>query len=482
MKKNLKTIYLICWHIIPALVCLGQAPVNDWYIGHNQVMSMNKNHTISAINKELPATNPLLVQEGLANAFAENGDLLFYTDGETVFNSKGLIIENGAGLFGNFSATQCLIIPTPGSGNSSFFIITSDSEGGDKGVCYSIVENRNGKLRISQKNIPILTSATEKMAITWNAEGTGYWLILHTWADAHFYVYPISEEGVGTPVKSEIGMVYGGCCSAVGHMKVSPDGKTLASAIYDKGIEVYHFDNSTGKIDEVLGKLESKDASNRPYGLEFSNSNQFLYVSSHGSPSRIIQIDLTQDEFGESIIATSPQYHYFRALQMGPDGQIYTNCQDNIGIIENPEKAGDASKYSYNVIAKTTPGSALLYGLPYIIPKYTPESRADEAVHTERNLKDFIPNAFSPNQDGNNDVFRVITEKFLLPEEEITFFELQVFNRNGQKVFETDNAEEGWDGTYQALKLPVDVYIWSIVLKTNLDEEITLKGDLTLTR
>jgi gliding motility-associated-like protein len=54
----------------------------------------------------------------------------------------------------------------------------------------------------------------------------------------------------------------------------------------------------------------------------------------------------------------------------------------------------------------------------------------------------FLPNTFSPNQDGSNDLFRPFPYKFV---EDVDF---KIFNRWGNLVFETTDPDIGWDGTY----------------------------------
>lgn len=68
----------------------------------------------------------------------------------------------------------------------------------------------------------------------------------------------------------------------------------------------------------------------------------------------------------------------------------------------------------------------------------------------------FIPTSFTPNGDGKNDVFRVITDQ-PLPN-----FHLQVFNRFGEKVFESFDALKGWDGKIKNSKAPSGTYIYQL--------------------
>ncbi len=71
----------------------------------------------------------------------------------------------------------------------------------------------------------------------------------------------------------------------------------------------------------------------------------------------------------------------------------------------------------------------------------------------------FVPNSFTPNRDNLNDVF--------IPKlQGVMEYELQVFNRWGQLIFETDNLKTGWDGSYNNSPSPEGVYIWKIKAKT----------------
>lgn len=85
----------------------------------------------------------------------------------------------------------------------------------------------------------------------------------------------------------------------------------------------------------------------------------------------------------------------------------------------------------------------------------------------------FIPNAFSPNNDGINDTWGI---PFLDP---FLNADVRVFNRYGQLVFQTKGAVVSWDGRYKGTPLPPGVYIYTIDLKKDTQP---LKGWITLLR
>lgn len=84
-----------------------------------------------------------------------------------------------------------------------------------------------------------------------------------------------------------------------------------------------------------------------------------------------------------------------------------------------------------------------------------------------------IPNAFSPNNDGINDVL------YVLGDDNCCEFTMKIFDRWGEKLFETNNINNGWDGTYRGKLLDVGVYAYFIVYEcSNKIEE----GSITLIR
>jgi len=90
----------------------------------------------------------------------------------------------------------------------------------------------------------------------------------------------------------------------------------------------------------------------------------------------------------------------------------------------------------------------------------------------------YVPNTFSPNNDGVNDFFQIYGN---LPA--LEYMQLQIFNRSGEKVFETTDPKILWDGYYHGAKVDAGVYVWQLRL-TFIDEHFAevKKGSLTLLR
>lgn len=87
----------------------------------------------------------------------------------------------------------------------------------------------------------------------------------------------------------------------------------------------------------------------------------------------------------------------------------------------------------------------------------------------------FVPTAFSPNGDGHNDVLKV--NGICL--QTMTFM---IFNRWGEKIFETTNQEQGWDGTFRGEDMNTGVYAYRLEGKTFDGKGFSAKGNITLVR
>lgn len=87
----------------------------------------------------------------------------------------------------------------------------------------------------------------------------------------------------------------------------------------------------------------------------------------------------------------------------------------------------------------------------------------------------FVPNAFTPNGDGKNERFKVLGRA-------IKDIQLQIFNRWGEKVFESYDKKEGWDGTYKGKKMPAGVYTYIVKVQFYDRGSIMQKGSVTLLR
>jgi gliding motility-associated-like protein len=102
-----------------------------------------------------------------------------------------------------------------------------------------------------------------------------------------------------------------------------------------------------------------------------------------------------------------------------------------------------------------------------------------DSIHIE--LKDceallVFPNAFTPNHDGINDIFRLKYPGHVVD------YQLQIFNRWGQLIYSTSDAWAGWDGMFQSELQPTGNYVWIARFTDRIGKKQTLRGSVLLIR
>jgi gliding motility-associated-like protein len=109
-------------------------------------------------------------------------------------------------------------------------------------------------------------------------------------------------------------------------------------------------------------------------------------------------------------------------------------------------------------------------------------SSDDLMVFVKKDRHVYIPNGFSPNGDGSNDVFMIYAGQ-----EAVKVKEFLVFDRWGETVhqyynFLPNDPAYGWDGTYRQQRLDPAVFVWFAVIEFVDGEEVLFEGDVTLMR
>jgi gliding motility-associated-like protein len=104
------------------------------------------------------------------------------------------------------------------------------------------------------------------------------------------------------------------------------------------------------------------------------------------------------------------------------------------------------------------------------------EADFETYVSVRPNYSFFVPNAFSPNNDGLNDVFRTYTSG-------VKEFELFLFDSYGKMVFNSSDVEDSWDGTYDGKPAPQGIYVYQVVMVKDIDIVVfSENGAFTLVR
>lgn len=379
---------LVLFGLLSPFLLFSQGETSNWFFGNGAGIRFNNDGSVSNAFK-----SKLETLEGCATISDTFGDLLFYTDGITVYNKNHDIMLNGEDLYGDPSSTQsAMIVPKP-EDPELFFIFTVDTspfEGDpDYGLNYSIVDitQDNGMGAVVQKNVPLLEDCSEKItAIIKNCFEQSIWVV--TLASQNgasgvlntFYAFEVNTTGVlNSPVKTTFSNLQ--IEDPRGYLKFSPDGTKLAIANFTDGLFLYDFDETTGVI--VNQQLITIPGVNKnPYGLEFSPNSKLLYVhatnevgQSINHTSSLLQFDITSADIDASLVELDNRSIFRGALQQGENGKIYrtiTNSYNEgtpyLGVINNPNELGMASNYNHNAVNLN--GKNAMQGLPPFIQSF----------------------------------------------------------------------------------------------------------------
>ena len=351
-----------------SLTAFAQKEGANWYFGDHAGLDFNPSVPVALTNGQL------IQDEGCATISSNDGILLFYTNGITIYNANHVVMQNGAGLMGHDSSSQsAIIVPFPGD-PTKYYVFAVDAEGGPKGLTYSVVDmtldGGLGGVVPAQKNIQLVTPIAEKLTAVYHSNKQDIWVITHSMLGNQFLAYLVTSAGISTPpVISSLGTNYFAGIGTLGCMKASPDGRMLATAKYAfaKGLELFDFDSSTGVLSNAR-QLQT----NSCYGVEFSPNSKVLYCSAVTvSPFFLLQYDLSSPNL-ESIQASAfvVSGQPYGALQIGIDGKMYAAKYDesNIAVINNPNELGAGCDFSH--IGPDLGGKMSKLGLPCFIQTY----------------------------------------------------------------------------------------------------------------
>ena len=390
-KFSITLIFLL----LTSTLSFAQKEANIWYFGGYAGIDFNSGTPVALTD------GALFTAEGCASISDNGGNLLFYTNGDSVWNKNHVPMPNGFGLMGHTSATQtALIVSKPGSTNI-YYIFTVPAQVdqfGKVGFWYSTVDMTldGGLGDITNKNTFLHHPVAEKLTAVRHANGCDIWIIVHEWNSNRFLAYLVDSAGVNaSPVISNAGSNHMGNGDllfpnpgSTGQLKASPDGSRLALAFLPTvtgRVEIFDFDNATGVISNPL----SVDGGKGVYGVEFSPDGTKLYVS-RPFAGKIDQYNLLSGSAvdiinSRTVIGASKAMP--GSLQLGPDGKIYcaitiTQSLNNltgspyIGAINNPDALGTACNYTDSAVFLN--GKVSVLGLPTFMQSYFyPEIKYD---------------------------------------------------------------------------------------------------------
>ena len=394
----MKITLLLLLLISSVAACFAQKEATHWLFGDGAGIKFINGNPV-------PISGKMFTEEGCATISSRNsGQLLFYTNGDTVWNANNIVMENGLELCGGWSSSQsAIIIPVPYKDDQYYIFSVPDLTSGNVDstkAYYSVVDmqlnNQTGGF--AQKNIPLigLDSASERIACTFDNNRSGFWVVVQHAYRPLFYSYHITAGGIAPPVISSyqpssylaVNDRDAGC------MKISPNGKKLAiTSAFIGFFYLFDFDNKTGKVSNLLDLFPRPKPTSPPieaYGLSFSPDNSKLYGFyriENAKEADLYQFEVDKQD-NASILnskvliednSEAKMKWAWRAMQLAPNGKIY--CTRNgfpfLSAIRSPNLKGNACDFHETEVNLFSNSEA---GLPNFIDSWLGTKMSDTVI------------------------------------------------------------------------------------------------------
>lgn len=345
----------------------------NWYFGNNAALKFTPTGPVFVTGSQM------VTREGCSTLSDESGNLLFYTDGVTVWNKNNNIMANGTGLRGNFSSAQSsIVVPDPGNRNRYFIFTSAQQEAtlSAKVYCYNIVDMslQAGLGEVVVKNIVFDTLCSERLTAVLHSNGTDFWILTNPQRTNTFKAFLLSSTGFNTtPIVSNVGNVIS---PSLGMMKVSGDGKWLLQTSFlfspnPSPCQLFKFNNTTGAVSNPISLAIPPNFS-CSYGCAFSPNNKRFYIGCVDPKNDILQFSLTNDidsninksrviiPLNSSITASG-----VGDFSMGLDDKMYIARLDSrkLSAITNPNDTGTLINFVDSAFGVPL-GSQVQLGLP----------------------------------------------------------------------------------------------------------------------
>ncbi len=342
--------FLFTLFIQPAI---GQSN-NVWTFGYKAALDFNEGSPKSIASE-------ILSSEGCASICDDDGRLLFYTNGDWVWNAQHTVMPNGRNLgdggvaMAGSSSQGALIIPKPGNPQQYYVFTLGNFENPYYygRLYYSIVDmsRNNGLGDVTTKGVFIDANLTEQMTAVAGVK-CNIWLLAADRNNGSVKAWNIDDDGIDSiPVISPGLPTYG----VMGCMAASPDGTKLVVGL--SNFALFDFDIVTGIASNPFSLIESRGFA----GVCFSPNSSKLYVGG-------LQFDLSAGNPNQ-IRNSQTLVGNIQNSKIGPDGKIYCNTGSNtmMGVIEYPDLPGMACQFVKDRIVLNS--GYIRLGLPNIVVK-----------------------------------------------------------------------------------------------------------------
>jgi len=295
-----------------------------------------------------------------------SGNLKLYTNGDSLYNSKNELIENGSNI-GGHGRGNVKILEMPNSPNKYLIVCADVPMGGtavkSRGLTYCIVEYsaKNPAGIVSKKLVPILPGKDIEFSIIKMTNDSGYWLAARTLNSSFdsVFIFKIDGAGIKWHLNQKVRILDSDCKRAFlkcgsytysNRIKFSPLGNYLVVNSQYRGNNIYGFDVKTGELISSHQIFDSSVNSN----FEFSPNEKYFYCRNDYS-------GFTQYEFSDLLVKDSIEKvtgrkilkgGFLGDIQLGINGKIYlTKTRDYfIGCISYPNEKCESIEFTDTAI------------------------------------------------------------------------------------------------------------------------------------
>ena len=347
---------------------------NQWYFGEMAGIDFNTNPPTALADENLMDS-----PEGCATISDTDGALLFYTNGNTIWNKDHMIMVNGDSIGGDSTAAQsALILPFPDD-ETLFYVFTTQEVYGDldNELLVSIVDIKDDSARGSVviKGARLFDHNTERVTGS-NFAGNG-WLLSHEFGNNNFRANFLDETGINPTVHSPVGEFLNFLeeQSATSYLRFQPGVQRAANMIPGANtVDIMDFDINRGIMSNARNIDTGEPASTPLYGLEFSGGGNKMYLTTLGTNSKLIQYTMdsldTENEIAEieaSKYDGYPQGTNYGALQRGPNGIIYMAIDNATALATINSPSADEDNANFQETGQDLLGRVSRLGLPNFV-------------------------------------------------------------------------------------------------------------------
>lgn len=334
-------------------------------------------------------TSPLAATQGCFTLSDRKGNLLLFSNGAKLYNGSQAVINSTTDMIGNIDVAQAgILFPYPGK-PGKYVAVTTGRWSTDI-LAYTVIDMKGnsglGSIESINNSFPSGAGRRGKVGssvtATRHANGVDYWVIAPgKGSPSYLNIWRFTPNGVEAPDSYPLPASVG-VDKANGYIKISPDGKHFVWGTFsDSKLFFGKFDNATGKFSNIR-YITGSGGGNEFYGVEFSRSGNYMYVSKTTS-SVVSNYLLYAFDFNALINSSNPQDYYQNemkrisfpsskggmpaALQLGPDGRMYISGHaatagypTSLYVIENPEQFNNLKIFRLDNFLNGTP----MFGLP----------------------------------------------------------------------------------------------------------------------